>query len=169
MWLKLYLDISLSCPTWAIVIDLIINTAALPGTSVLVRVNTFTQSNKRTLCGTNWRKYHEDAEGSKETWHKPCHNLTLNTSLDETPSMVPPLLWTLPHDKCHSLMPTKKTQGNHCSGPSQSAKKLQNQQRNEGHTPSPTCDCCSCCNQDRTDGCLNPMHVQKKPWQESMS
>ena len=44
MWLKLYLEISLSHPAWAIVTDLIINAATPLGTSVIVRVNTFTQS-----------------------------------------------------------------------------------------------------------------------------
>ena len=44
MRLKSYLDLTPSRPAWATVTDLLINAAAPPSTSVIARVNTFTQS-----------------------------------------------------------------------------------------------------------------------------
>lgn len=44
MWLKKYLNLSPSCPAWAIVTNLLINVAAPPGTSTIAKVNTFMQS-----------------------------------------------------------------------------------------------------------------------------
>ncbi|KAH9052361.1 hypothetical protein EDB87DRAFT_1570489, partial [Lactarius vividus] len=44
IWLKSYLNLSLTRPTWVIVMDILINAAAPPGTLAVVRVNTFIQT-----------------------------------------------------------------------------------------------------------------------------
>ncbi|KAH9047828.1 hypothetical protein EDB87DRAFT_1540322, partial [Lactarius vividus] len=44
IWLKSYLNLSPTRPTWAIVTDILINAAAPPRTSAVARVNTFIQT-----------------------------------------------------------------------------------------------------------------------------
>ena len=44
MWVKAYLDLTPSCPSWAVITDILINASAPPGTSAIATVNTFLQT-----------------------------------------------------------------------------------------------------------------------------
>ena len=70
IWLKSYLDITPSRPAWAIVTNLLINAAAPPGTSVIARINTFTQSwNPPMRCP---RAQPWTCHGLHESWQGRC-------------------------------------------------------------------------------------------------
>ncbi|KAN0137570.1 hypothetical protein V8E53_004621, partial [Lactarius tabidus] len=147
------------CPAWAIVTDLLINAAAPPGTSVIARINTFTQSwnpptrgPRADLVGennirmikvakkydTNLAAIHLSPEVRMKlpAWYHPCtepHPMTNTTSR-----------CLLRRHKVSMVADLVKT-----------AKKIHTQQQREEHTPQPNCTCCNCA-QDRSDGCQNP-------------
>jgi len=159
MWLKAYLDLSPSRPTWATITDILINAAAPPGTSPLATINTFTQSWHPPTRGLRASRLGKDITKMLKTAKKYKTNLAAIRLSPEIRKMLPawyhPAAVQRPLTNITSKCLLKKHSVRTIADLVKRTNKLREQRRNREHAPSPTCTCQDCI-QERLDGCHNP-------------
>jgi hypothetical protein len=113
MWLKEYLNLSPSHPTWATLTDILINAAAPVGTSAIATVNTFLQTwdpptrGPRVAClGNNMLRMLKMA---KKIQDQPGCPPPPNKTQSNDAFLVPPWGSQLPHDERCLKVPPQET------------------------------------------------------------
>jgi len=159
VWLKSYLNLSPSRPSWATVTDLLINAAALPGTSAITRTNTFTQSWKPPTKGPHAVTLGEHNLRMLSTAKKYNTNLTTIHLSPELYMKLP--LWYHPFAKSHPMTNAmfqcllRKNNIRTVVELVKLVSNLEDRQWDRSHIPALTCTC-STCSQERARGCDNP-------------
>ena len=163
--LKAYLNLTPSRPAWAIVVDLLINAAAPPGTSAIARANTFTQSWKPPTRGPRATLLGEDVVRMLSVARKYGTNLAairLSTEVRmKLPAWYHPFAESRPMTNATSRCLLRKHKITTVAELIKLAKKLNDQQRNEAHVPVPNCPCRDC-TEEREKGCINPHACAKE-------
>ena len=159
IWLKGYLNLTPSRPAWAIVTDLLINAAAPPGTSVIARINTFTQSWNPPTRGPRAELIGKDNKRMLNVARKYNTNLAAIRLSTEIQMSLP--AWYHPYSEPRSMTNAtsrcllRKHRITTVAELVRLAKKLNTQQQNGEHAPTQDC-LCQDCNNDRASGCTNP-------------
>lgn len=158
-WLKAYLNLSPSRPTWAKITDLIINASAPPGTSRPARINSFLQSWNPPTKGPRSALLDDDTVRMLKAAKKHHTNLAAIRLSPNLRAQLP-AWYHLSAEKRPLTTTTAKclltTHRNSIVADliSMSAR-LRDPERLIPHIPSPQCPCTDCIN-DRDKHCLNP-------------
>ena len=159
VWLKSYLDLSPSRPAWAIVTDLLINAAAPPGTSVIARINTFTQSWNPPMRGPRADLVGENNIRMIKVANKYGTNLAAIRLSPEIRSKLPawyhPFAEHYPMTNAAARCLLKRHKISTVAELVKQARKVQAHHQNRDHTPNRNCACRDCA-QERAEGCQNP-------------
>jgi ribonuclease HI len=158
-WLREYLNLSPSRPTWAKITDLVINAAAPPGTSRPARINTFLQSWNPPTKGPRLALLDNDTIRMLKAAKKHNTNLAAIRLSPNLRAQLPawyhmamekrPLTTTTA--KCLLTTHRNTTVADLIS----TSARLHDPERLIPHIPNPQCPCTDCIN-DRSKHCLDP-------------
>ena len=158
-WLKAYLDLSPSRPTWAKITDLTINAAAPPGISTLARFNSFLQSWNPPTRGPRLSLLNNDMVRMLGAARK--HN-THFAPIRMTPHLRAQLpAWYHLNAEASPLTTTtarcllRKHAITTVADLISTSARLRTTNQHLPHVPNPLCPCTDC-SQDRVNGCRNP-------------
>jgi hypothetical protein len=164
MWLKDYLNFSLSRPTWAVLIDLLINATTPLNISPLGRFNTYTQNWNPPTRGPRLSSLNKDIRRMIKTAKKYNTNLTALQIASNVSARLP--AWYHINAKPHPLtsIASKCLIRNHniatVADMVRTALRAQ-PNRSNPHTPNLLCVCAGC-TRDRLKGCRNPHECVKE-------
>ena len=158
-WLKEYLNLSPTRPTWAKITDLVINATAPPGTSRLARINAFLQSWQPPTKGPRLALLDNDTIRMLKIAKKHHMNLAAICLSPNLRAQLP--AWYHPSAKKRPL--TTKTakclimkhQNSTVADLISTSARLHDPDRLIPHIASPLCPCTDCIN-DREKHCMNP-------------
>lgn len=158
LWLKSYLNFSLTHPTWAIITDLLINKTAPPNISPLTRINTYTQSWNPPRRGPRATNLNRDIVRMINTARKYNMNLAALRITPDISTRLPAWFHMSSHPGPMIGIATKCLLNKHSvktvADLIQISKRVQQSKSNQ-HLPNLMCTCINCA-KDCLKGCRNP-------------
>ena len=159
VWLRDYLNLTKSRPTWAIVTDILINATAPPGSSAIAITNTFLQSWNPPTKGPRLDSLNQGIIRMLKIAKKHKTNLAAIRLSPGVRATLP--AWYHPSTEVRPMtnVYAKCLLNNHkiktVADLIKSANKTSDRTQNNTHTPNQACICIECV-RDRRKGCRNP-------------